>query len=106
MPAMHFVLMGLATWRLASLAVKEDGPWDLLCRLRHLIGVRYDEHSRAYGLNVVASGLTCVWCASVWVGGLLTVAYLAWPVATWLACLPLALSAAACWLEGAIDGNR
>lgn len=67
-----YMIIGLACWRATSLIVEEDGPWDILANLRHLIGVRYDEWSESYGLNVVASALTCVWCASIWVGFILS----------------------------------
>jgi hypothetical protein len=92
---MDFLLMGLATWRLASLLIDEDGPWDIFARLRYKAGVRYDEHSVPYGQNVLASLLTCMWCGSVWVGGAMAVAYLTVGSLTTLLCLPLALSAAA-----------
>ena len=38
---------------------------------------------------------TCDWCASIWVGSLLTISYTIFPTATFIACLPLALSAVA-----------
>jgi hypothetical protein len=68
-----FILM-LATWRLTSLVVKEDGPWNLLAQdcgadrrpLRRAVG--------AHGLNIVAE-LTCMWCTSVWVGAAFSFAY-------------------------------
>lgn len=58
----------LATWRLSNLLVNEQGPGELLGLFRDRIGVAYDEQSRAYGKNVLASALTCIWCTSVWVG--------------------------------------
>ena len=32
------LLGGLATWRLTHLLNAEDGPWDLVLRLRHVLG--------------------------------------------------------------------
>lgn len=61
-------LLVLATWRISSLFVKEDGPGDILAKFRHLIGVYYDEFSVAQGRNIVAKAFTCVWCFSFWVG--------------------------------------
>ena len=63
---MKFVLLVLATWRITSMVVREDGPFSAFARLRKLIGVRYDAHSVAYGTNTLAEGILCVWCASVW----------------------------------------
>jgi hypothetical protein len=94
-----FVVLGLATWRLTSLVVKEDGPWNLLARLRHLIGVRFDAASQPYGLNIVAEALTCMWCSSVWVGVAFSLSYLTFPEPTRLVGFPLALSAAALVLQ-------
>jgi len=62
----QIIILSLATWRLASLLVQEDGPFDVFGKLRHAAGVRYDERSVAYGTNPVAQALTCIWCASVW----------------------------------------
>lgn len=92
---MDFLLMGLATWRLASLLIQEAGPWDIFVRLRHRVGVRYDEFSKPYGQNTLAALFTCMWCGSVWFGAAVAVAYLVLPSPTLIACLPLALSAVA-----------
>lgn len=62
-----FVLFGLATWRITSLIVDEDGPFDMFVKFRSFIGVYYDEYSQAQGRNVVARAFTCFWCASIWV---------------------------------------
>lgn len=57
------VLWSLITWRLVALFVYDS----ITARLRDLIGVRYDEHSQAYGTNLVASAFTCHKCLSIWV---------------------------------------
>jgi hypothetical protein len=64
----EYALVVLAAWRVTSLLVREDGPFDLLARFRYLIGVRYNELSEPYGTNVVASAFACTWCLSVWIG--------------------------------------
>lgn len=96
--ALEVVVLALATWRLTSLLVWEDGPFEMFARLRHLLGVRYDETSLAYGTNWFAKGVVCPACASVWFGTLWGVAYLLWHP-TWYIALPLALSAGAIALE-------
>lgn len=63
----------LATWRFTSLFVSESGPYDVFGKFRDAVGVTYDERSQAQGANEVAKALTCIWCASVWVGGVVAV---------------------------------
>lgn len=94
-----FLVLSLATWRLTSLVVKEDGPWNILARLRHRVGVRYNENSTAFGLNVVGAAFACTWCASVWVGAAVCILYLLLRTTALVVCLPLALSAAALIVE-------
>lgn len=61
------IALGLICWRLTSLLVEEDGPLDIFAKLRRFIGVYYDEMSVKQGKNVIAKGLLCVWCTSIWV---------------------------------------
>jgi hypothetical protein len=49
------VLGGLATWRLTHLLCLEDGPWDLVVRLR-----------RAVGNGFWGKLLDCFHCLSLW----------------------------------------
>src|SRR5579862_3348650 len=51
-----FALAALATWRLTHLIVAEDGPAEVVVRLR-----------RAAGAGVVGQAMDCFYCASVWV---------------------------------------
>jgi hypothetical protein len=95
---LRFVILALATWRMTSLLVWEDGPFEMFARIRHVLGVRYDETNMAYGSNWFAKGVVCPACASVWFGTLWAVAYWLWPDVWWLA-LPLALSAGAILME-------
>src|SRR5262245_45498938 len=55
-PWFQFVLGLLATWRVAHLLAYEDGPWDLLVRLRGGLG------DGALGRLV-----DCFQCVSLWV---------------------------------------
>ena len=96
--ALEFLVLALAVWRLTSLLVWEDGPFEMFANLRLLLGVRYDEYSKAYGTNWLAKGVVCPACASVWFGLALAVLYFFWTDCVWLA-LPLALSAAAIMVE-------
>lgn len=73
----------LATWRVTHLVTREDGPGDLIARLRGRLG------SSAAGALI-----DCFHCTSLWVAA---------PIALWIAARPLdwlmtwlALSGAAC----------
>lgn len=79
--AIWFVLLSLATWRVTSLFVNEAGPFEVFAKLRHKIGVRYNERSLPYGTNVVANAFLCVWCLGFWisiVASLLLIPYIVW----------------------------
>lgn len=94
-----FFVLALATWRLASLLSREDGPFYLFARARHWAGVRYNEQSQMISTNHLAEGVLCLWCNSVWFAILWTGLYFALnELAVWLA-LPFALSTAAIMLE-------
>lgn len=53
---MFFVLSILAVWRLTHLLSKEDGPWDMIYRIR-----------RAAGAGFFGSLLDCFYCLSIWI---------------------------------------
>lgn len=84
----RFVVAALATWRLTHLLVLEDGPFDLLVRLRVVLG-------RAGRL------LDCFFCLSVWIAAPLALVVTAKP-AIWLCVWP-ALSAIACIVHRALE---
>jgi hypothetical protein len=98
------LVLGLGTWRLTSLATCEDGPGGIFGKVRHWIGVRYDEKSEPYGLNAVAKGLACFWCASIWFATIVVAAYLLWPKPTYYVCLAFALSGVAILIQKVNDG--
>jgi hypothetical protein len=79
----------LATWRVTHLIVEEDGPWDIVARLRRLAGA-----------GVLGQLMDCFYCASLWVA--LPMAF--WIADTWVARIIgwLALSGGAILLERAV----
>lgn len=108
-----YLLYALATWRITSLFVSETGPGEFFARLRYKMGVRYDEHSRPYGTNIIAEGMTCFWCFSIWAGGVFTLLHLIYgperSISTQLIetlTLPFALSAAAILLDQLFSGSH
>jgi len=64
---LELLTLGLATWRISSLLVEEDGPFDFFAKMRRKIGITYNEYSQKVGSNVLAEMLTCMWCTSFWV---------------------------------------
>jgi len=90
-PATRFGVAALATWRVTHLLAAEDGPADVVVRVRARLGS-----------SMVGELMDCFACTSVWVAMPLTAAVtrrrrdapLVW----------LALSGAACLLERATAG--
>ena len=89
---MLFVLAVLATWRVTHLLANEDGPADVIFRLRRWLGE-----------GLIGSLMDCFNCMSLWVAApaalLLSTRPLGW-VVSWLA-----LSGGACLLER-LGGKR
>ncbi len=82
----RFILAVLATWRITHLLAREDGPADLIVRLR-----------RRLGDGFAGRWMDCFNCLSLWVAA---------AAALWVSVQPLgwlfawlALSGAACLLE-------
>ena len=65
------VLSSLAVWRITHLLSNEDGPWDLVLRVRKTVGSGF-----------LGQMMDCFYCLSVWVA------------------LPFALGMANDWREG------
>lgn len=66
---MDVLIFGLATWRISSLLVREDGPLYVFWYIRKLSGIQHDENGEVFMIpsNFLAQVLSCVWCASLWV---------------------------------------
>ena len=64
----EFVIMGLATWRLAFLLVYEGGPFGIVRRMRQWLGIDHDPERQP--LPYVGGGFgglfSCIWCMSFW----------------------------------------
>ncbi|MDN5850703.1 MAG: DUF1360 domain-containing protein [Nitrococcus sp.] len=85
-PWFAFVLAALATWRITHLIAEEDGPADLILKLRSTLGT-----------NALGTLMDCFQCLSLWIAipcaFAVTRSLPEW-VLVWLA-----LSGAACLLE-------
>jgi hypothetical protein len=85
---MRFVLCSLATWRLTHLFVAEDGPWDIIVRLRAKLGQ-----------SMAGRMMDCFHCLSAWIA--IPFAFvLTHDTLTWMVCW-LAISGTASLLEQA-----
>lgn len=63
-----FILLSLAVYRLARLITLDDGPFDLLLKLRDLWGA-YDYGPNGVAKTSLGRGLTCPYCAGFWIAG-------------------------------------
>ena len=84
----RFLVGALATWRVTHLLVAEDGPGDMVVRLRQRAGDGW-----------IGSAMDCFYCLSIWAAAPVSAAVARRPreaPLTWLA-----LSGAACLLERA-----
>lgn len=82
----RFAVAVLATWRVAHLVAREDGPFDLIVRVR----------ARA-GAGPLGRLMDCPYCLSLWIAAPLTFSITRSGVA-WFAAW-LAISGGACLLE-------
>lgn len=84
--AARFVLAVLATWRVTHLLANEDGPADIIFKLR-----------RRLGDGLIGSLMDCFNCVSIWIAAPFTLFVSTNPLG-WLVSW-LALSGGACLLE-------
>ena len=54
--SIQLIVIILAVWRITHLLQAEDGPWDLVFRLRKLMGSSFFGHL-----------MDCFYCLSIWV---------------------------------------
>jgi hypothetical protein len=84
--SIRFVLAALAVWRLTHLLASEDGPADVIVRLRALLGQ-----------SIAGELMDCFNCLSLWIAAP-TALFVSRGPLEWIFCW-LALSGAACLLE-------
>ncbi len=106
--ALEALVLSAAVWRISYMLVWEDGPFDVLERLRELFGVRY---SFGEGERIVSAALPlwrtsiaklflCVYCMSLWCAFGFAFLYYIQPFLAVALAVPFALS------TGAIALNR
>jgi len=103
---MELIVMALATYRISSLLVHEEGPFNVFGRFRTLLGIYWDQYSEPQANNMIGRAFTCVWCLSLWVAIALVVAHYLSPFYTFWLTLPFALSAVAIVIERFANGEK
>lgn len=95
---LDFLILTLATFRVAFMFVEERGPLHIFQRIRELAGISHTEDGDPeVPLNgkFLTELLSCVFCFSIWVGTFWAVLYILLPTIAPLIALPFALSAGA-----------
>ena len=89
----RFCLAALAVWRLTHLFAEEDGPWEVIARVRARLGA-----------GVLGRLMDCFYCLSLWVSLPIAV----WLSNGWIGLLVhwQALSGAACLFQRATGGSQ
>lgn len=119
MDFLHLLIFSLATWRISSLLVNEDGPWFIFERLRTKSGIYWhvpwpyhvesQEHSDPLDeIRIVPDRfwpqiLSCIWCCSIWVGFGWLILFLISPWNAVLLAAPFAFSAGAILLNLVVE---
>lgn len=92
--------MALAVLRLYFLLAYDNGPWDVIARMRMRVGVLPYENAPGYlTTNSLAYALMCPSCSTIWYAILMMVGYSFYPAATIYAATILALSMLAVMLR-------
>lgn len=79
----EFLIFALATWRISSILVYEDGPNYIFRRFRMWSGIGYDSvlgEIDTIKENWLSGVLSCLWCCSVWVGTFFIALHLFYPL--------------------------
>lgn len=97
MTLVGFVILSLATWRMASLLEKENGPFDVFLKIRKAFGIVYDDSDNIVLIpeTFFAQAISCVWCNSIYIGVFWTVMFLFLGNLSLFLALPFALSSGA-----------
>lgn len=86
MDFLELLIMILATWRLASMFVSEDGPFDVFRRIRSIIGVTHHDDGTIAQIpdRTLSKLFTCMWCMSIWMAGVVYGFWIVCPIVVWI----------------------
>jgi hypothetical protein len=99
---LQFFIMGLATWRIASLISNEQGPFYIFERIRERAGECYLPDGTRIATAMLGKLLQCLDCVSVHIGIFWFVVYFFVPN-LWIMSIPFALSAMAIIWEKVVE---
>lgn len=107
MDFLTLTVLGLATWRLSRMLVKEDGPANAFVKIRELVGITHDQDGEIVMIphHFLPLLLSCVWCSSVWVAAFWFVFWLILPAIALALASILAISALAIIVDRHFIGN-
>lgn len=115
MTLLQIIVFGLATWRVSSLLVNEDGPWFIFLRIREWSGIELHPVNPNYyhaastewipwvPQRLIPQILSCVWCTSIYVGLVWSVFFLLSPAIAFYIALSFALSTCAIVLSLVVE---
>jgi hypothetical protein len=105
MTPLTFLVLGLATWRVASLLVNESGPFHVFTKIRKLAGIQHDSNEKALIVpdRFLAGVLSCVWCCSIYVGFFWLIFWSVFPTIAFLLACGFSLSALAITINETIS---
>ena len=86
MEFLELLIMVLATWRLASLFVSEDGPFNVFRHIRCLFGVKHHDDGSVAQIpdRTLAKLITCMWCMTLWMAAVVYGLWIVCPVLIWI----------------------
>jgi hypothetical protein len=77
--ALDFIIMAIATWRIAAIITEEHGPFGVFA------WVRYETIKHRTKRNISDVTLvTCIKCASVWIAAIVLLLYYFIPELVWI----------------------
>lgn len=77
MTALEWIILAVATWRLAYMLLWDDGLFSMFDRLRAFVNrAELSDHRALQAVGrTLAPLFACIYCMSVWTGGFLLLAY-------------------------------
>jgi Protein of unknown function (DUF1360) len=91
--ALQLLVSVLATWRVSHLLSNEDGPWDIVIRIRKQLGQGF-----------FGTLLDCFYCLSIWIA----IPFAVWMSESWITGIVnwLAISGGACIVFKAFEKSN
>lgn len=110
---LDLIILSFAAWRIAHILLYEEGPGNIFVNFRWRFGI-YEEVDKDGFRKQVADPekanfftdlISCLYCASVWVGILIAIFYFLFPQITIYIAFPFALSTGILLIDNLMDGG-